>query len=289
MNICEVCGTANNELESQCRICGHTLSKESQSQAAPVAVQNAPLQADPVLEAARPEPAPPAAAAEPQPQLQMSSVRQAAPTGAPPMLGNAAPDEATAPEPEPEWDLPSFMQQGGRQGFASAQDSANLISANDLPDWIRQIAEADAAKAEAEAMEQAARAAEPSEAPASIVKRALPGETKVSAPTSTTWLSKSAAPQESGDAWAADEVEAAGWTSAQTAPQPHVSPPAYPTIAPHTSFVPAARESTADSTKRGRFSLPSSSAPSDVPFYRSLPVQLAFVAVLLMVLLAFVL
>jgi hypothetical protein len=205
------------------------------------------------------------------------------------MLGNAAPEETVTPETGPDWDLPGFMQESGRQSIAAAQDSVNLISANDLPDWIRQIAEADAAKAEAEEMERAAKAPVASEAPASLVPKSLPGETRGSASSATTWLSKSSAAQESGDAWATEEAAAASWGNAPVAPPAHVAPPSYPTITPHTAYIPTTPSSTPESGKRGRFSLSSSPDSFDKPLYRSRPVQLAFLAVLLVVLLAFVL
>ena len=145
VNICEMCGAANGELETECRICGHPLATQTE----PVATAAAqPQQSAAITE--RPAPF------DDSPSLQVSSFRQPTQTGAPPMLGNAHQADPVHVEPEPKPTLPSFMQEGGRV-HAAAPEPVELISANDLPDWIRQIAEADAAKAAAEAAEATPR------------------------------------------------------------------------------------------------------------------------------------
>ena len=141
MNICEMCGAANGELEIECRICGHSLATQTE----PVATAAAQPQQNAAITGR-------AAPFDDSPSLQVSSFRQPTQTGAPPMLGNAHQADPVHIESEPKPTLPSFMQEGARV-HAAAPEPVELISANDLPDWIRQIAEADAAKAAAEAAE----------------------------------------------------------------------------------------------------------------------------------------
>ena len=208
--------------------------------------------------------------------LQMSAFAQDVSTGAPPMFGAASAQDATEPPPESQSDVPSFMQPGHRAP-APAVESVELISANDLPDWIRQIAAADAEKARAE--EDAQMAANMADAPQSIIRRQLPGETVIGAP-STNWLSKKAGSEEGSEHWGTSEVASANWGTYEAPVQPAAE--AYPTSIPATAFVPTVREQPKLAKKR-RLSRggSSSAAPSSVPIYRNPVVQLTVALVLL--------
>jgi hypothetical protein len=220
----------------------------------------------------------------------MSAVAQPVEASAPPMLHGSAEPEPVSTGPEPGSAVPSFMLTGNRTS-TPAPEPVQLISANDLPDWIKQIAAEDAAKAEAES--QSAQA----EAPATIVKKALPGETQV-AGSSTAWLSRSGQTTDSPDHWAATEVAAANWGTVPGGEQAEAMPE-YPTIVPPTAFVPSLGE--AESGKKKRLSFSSKRAPkapkapkqarvaSDQPIYRRQSVQLVLLVVLLAALAAFLL
>jgi hypothetical protein len=270
--ICEMCGAANGELETECRICGHSLATQTE----PVAATVAPPQhvAAPAAERQAP--------VDDSPHLQVSAVRQATPTGAPPMLGNSRQAEPLPAESEPKQALPSFMQEGART-HASAPEPVELISANDLPDWIRQIAEADAAKAAAEAA-QSAQAAAAAVTDVAATRRPLPGEAPAAAGPSTSWLSKSPIAQESSDPWATtEETAGASWSAADSAAQQQA---AYPTISP--SWSPSAYEDPGTG-KKGRFGRSQRSSSSSEPVYKNRIVQLAFLVLLLALLAAMVL
>jgi hypothetical protein len=170
--------------------------------------------------------------------------------------------------------------QSGSRGHAGAQEAVELISANDLPSWIRQIAEADAAREEAEATRTAAT----NDAPPSLIKRALPGETRASGPP-TSWLSKSAATQEPSENWASEEVAATHWGPAErNTTQPEL--PSYPAITPQTVYAAAPYEQPADSSSRRKFGRITSSDTANSPIYRRRTVQLAVLVLLLVVLAA---
>lgn len=276
MNICELCGTANSELDTECRVCGHVLATpEAQPESVAVQHVSAHTTVDGQTSAApeiRHSPDVPR-------NLQMSSVPEHAPTGTPPMLSSHDQQETEAIESVPRSPLPNFMQPGGR-AHAGAQGTVELISANDLPSWIRQIAEADAAKEEA----AAAQTGPSSDAPASLIKRALPGETRASGPP-TSWLSKSATTQESAEHWAAEEIAAANWGPAETR-APDAAQPAYPTIAPATTHAPIPSDDVAKSKQRRKFGLPKLSESADIPVFRRRPVQLALLILLVVILAA---
>jgi hypothetical protein len=268
-----MCGAANGELETECRICGQSLA----TQMVPIVAASAPPQQ---VAAPAPEHAAPV---DDSPLLQVSSFRQATQTGAPPMLRNPQQPEPVPAETEPKQALPSFMQEGART-HAVAPEPVELISANDLPDWIRQIAEADAAKAAAEAAE-AAQTAAASAAEVAETRRPLPGEAPVAAGPGTSWLSKSSTSQESSDPWATtDQPPAAPWSATDPAAQ-QFSP--YPTISP-SSWTPSTYESPATG-KKGRFGRSQRSSSSGEPVYRNRIVQLAFLVLLLALLAAMVL
>ena len=155
----------------------------------------------------------------------------------------------------------------------SVPDPVQLISANDLPDWIKQIAAADSAKAEAEAQAALPHA----DAPATIVKRALPGETMVAAP-STNWLSKSAMQSsESPDHWDSSEIANANWGNPDTTSGANSQE--YPTLIPPTAFVPSAGSSYSTTKPKKRLSFGSGSS-SDKPIYRQQTFQLLMLVVL---------
>lgn len=291
MVICELCGSANVEMDEQCRVCGQALRKEAAVQpmvAAQVAMPPAPESA----------PAPPPAEAMPGSNrasaegagpadpagrsLQMSAVDARVDYVAPPMLGGNAEAEAPPVDAAADVYLPGFMQPGNRAANP-APEPVQLISANDLPEWLRQIAEADAAKVEAEAQMAPAH----SDAPATIVKRALPGETIAAAPT-TTWLAKSGQTSDSPDHWDSSEVANANWGNLEPTGAPQQSQE-YPSIIPPTAFVPSVNDSYASTKPKKRFSL-SSSSSSGKPFYRNQTIQLAalvaMVAILALLLLS---
>ena len=199
------------------------------------------------------------------------------------MLRNAPQSEPVPAETEPKQALPSFMLEGARS-HVLAPEPVELISANDLPDWIRQIAEADAAKAAAEAAE-AAQTAAAAAAEVAETRRPLPGEAAVAAAPSTSWLSKSSAAQESSDPWATtDQPAATPWSTADSAAQQHSS---YPTISP-SSWTPSAYEDPGTG-KKGRFGRSQRTSSSGQPVYKNRIVQLAFLVLLLALLAAMVL
>jgi hypothetical protein len=209
----------------------------------------------------------------------MSAVKQAPQTGVPPMMSGNQELEPVSSEPD-STSMPGFMSSARSTG--PAPEPVQLISANDLPDWIKQIAAEDEAKARAEA-EAAADAADPT---ATIVRRQLPGETHVGGP-STSWLSKTAAQAESSEHWGASEVASANWGAMESAEgDTHA---AYEVVAPPApAFVPSATESYSYAKPKKKVSLPArskgTSQPSAKPVYRRQSVQLLALLVLLAVL-----
>jgi len=277
MVICELCGSANNELDESCRVCGQALKNQTRANA-PVAAAAAPASA------LHPWPTSSAAEVNQQPSthqrpasaLQMSAVKQALQTGVPPMMNDSQDLEPVAPQPQTT-SVPGFMQSPRTSG---QQESAQLISADDLPDWIRQIAAADEARAPAEAQ----AVADPTDPTASIARRPLPGETHVGGP-STTWLSKSAAAPDSNEHWGAAEAANAHWGSPGSFDdEAQAADRAVAASAP--VFVPSSAETYAYPTSKKRFSMParSSSPATTKPVYRRQSVQLLTIAVLLVVL-----
>jgi hypothetical protein len=288
--ICELCGTGNSELDTECRVCGQQLA---------VAVGAAQAQAEP---AAVPPPASDIASVPAH--LQMSTFAQDVSTGAPPMFGNSAIEEPVTPPPSPDAYVPAFLQVERRTQVPDAE-TTGLITANDLPDWIKQIAEQDAAK-EAAQVEQAAAHADNF---ASIQRRQLPGETLGSGP-QTNWLTKTAGAADSSEHWSSAEAASANWGVFEPPKQELGEAPVYEAAVPTTAFVPAVIED-ARGKSGGRSGKTKKSAPKEAkvkqpkaekqpkapkapksvstggrrPFYRSTMVQLAFL-LLLVVLLA---
>jgi hypothetical protein len=224
--ICELCGSANIDSDVECRVCGHplpTTDANSDQVSASAPVTNSVF-----------APPPPADIATIPSHLQMSAFAQDVSTGAPPMFGSGSgTDVESLPAEAP---APSFMQNERRMP-APEPETTGLISASDLPQWIRQIAEQDAAKAEAET--QAHAAAVQHEHPASLHRRYMPGETVGAGPT-TNWLSKTASSAESSEHWSSAEVASANWGVFE--PPVPVSTSTYATPVPPTAFVPAVGE-----------------------------------------------
>jgi hypothetical protein len=130
-----------------------------------------------------------------------------------------------------------------------AANTANFISENDLPDWIRQIAEADAAK-QAEEARLAAEAARRADGDAG--KRVvLPGEQETPATVANPWLSRRDA-QSATQAW--------GAPSSATVPAPTVAERTESTYEPVATEVDAEAEN--DSASKRGFSLQAPKLPS---------------------------
>lgn len=235
--ICELCGTSNNELDTECRVCGQPLAV-AVAAAAPVAVE---IAAAPMVE---PPPAP-------APHLQMSAFAQDVSTGAPPMFGETQPEEPVAPAASPDAYVPAFLQAERRAQQPPPTEASGLISANDLPDWIKQIAAQDAAK-EAAQVEQAAAAAA-AESFSSIQRRQLPGETIGSGP-QTNWLTKSGAGADSSEHWSSAEAASANWGIFEPPKQELVQQPVYEAAVPDTAFVPTIMDD-APAKSGGRFGI----------------------------------
>lgn len=271
MVICELCGSANNEMDESCRVCGQALTAQ-----APVAAGSAWPPGPPEWPSPPPQSGPSA-------ELQMSAVKQAPQTGVPPMMSGRQELEPVMSEPVTS-SVPGFMNSARATG--PAQEPVQLISANDLPDWIKQIAAEDEAKAQNEAKALAEAAADPTDPSATIVRRQLPGETHVGGP-STTWLSKSAAPVESTEHWGASDVASANWgaigasggDTQVTYEEGVVSAPV---------FIPSTADAHTYARPEKKLSLPDRSKgaaqPSTRPVYRRQSVQLLALLVVLAVL-----
>jgi hypothetical protein len=201
--ICEICGAANREFDEQCRVCGQALVAADAVQPAPVVAQSQASSAQPEAPAAplqaasasapmqepqnAPRPVQPSPVIAPQSPLdRLASMGSAPATSAPPMLRKSLEDDVMAMEGDLDPPFSSFNQAGGR--LLSSREPLQLISASDLPDWIRQIADADAVKAQEEAL----KAAEEPEAQSDF-QRSLQTDANASGP-STSWLTKSTGP-----------------------------------------------------------------------------------------------
>ena len=128
MLICELCGSANNELDDACRVCGLPLKTEAQASAP--APTNAAAQA---ATSSWPVPphvvTPPAPVPAPQPSpLQMSAVKQAPQTGVPPMMSDRQEIAPVAAAPD-STSVPGFMQSA--RTAPPQPEPVSLISAND--------------------------------------------------------------------------------------------------------------------------------------------------------------
>jgi len=279
--ICELCGTDNNDQDAECRVCGQPL---------PVAVAAASVQ---IQSAALPPPYEPASAPA---HLQMSAFAKDVSTGAPPMFGETTQQEPVAPPTSPDSYVPAFLQ-GERRTQQPDPEATGLISASDLPDWIKQIAAQDAAK-EAEQVEQAAAQADSFN---SIQRRQLPGETLGSGPR-TNWLTKAAGSADASEHWSSAEAASANWGVFEPPKAEALEAPVYESVVPTTAFVPSVIEDSSSKTG-GRFGrggateqkeakvkqpkapkAPKQSTPAPTgdskPFYRNQTIQLIFLVVL---------
>lgn len=270
MVICELCASANNELDETCRVCGQALKSEvgtrtpAPSGAASQHVSNSWSASPPMSSASNPVDHVPASA------LQMSAVKQAPQTGVPPMMSSQREEAESAPDESRSTAMPGFMQSA--RVSAPQPEPVQLVSASDLPEWIRQIAAADEAKAAAEAA-----AVQPVEPAATIARRPLPGETHAGGP-SANWLSKSGAQAESSEQWGSAEVASTHWASQgsadMTAPTP--AGPETPVFARSTTDA----YSTPQPKRRFSLASPATSSSSGTPLYRRQSVQLAAIVAL---------
>lgn len=213
MIYCEMCGAANDTMSEQCHRCGHQLvagdeplvpAAGSASDGETVGASiGAGLEIPDWLKRAAAEtpPAPPAPAPA-APDLPPPGYHVAGTSSTP------TTDDLFQPEPErsgpptrplppvptpglpnamPDW-LKSSSATPGSSPEPDAADTTTFISENDLPEWIRQIAAADAAKK----VEEERRAAEAAGvAEATDTKRVvLPGGAAQSAPAANPWLSR---------------------------------------------------------------------------------------------------
>jgi hypothetical protein len=280
MVICELCASANNELDEFCRVCGLALQPQANTQA-PVTAGTVSQPGAATWPGASPKPVAPPSLSEQDPAsaLQVSAVKQAPQTGVPPMINQQQEQAHEASEPGTTA-MPGFMQSARSNG--PQPEPVQLISASDLPDWIKQIAAADDAKAAADEAQAAAEAAaNPADPAATIVRRPLPGETLVGGP-STTWLSKSGAATPPNEHWGATEAANAHWGGMDSAE----AVASTPVPAPSPPFIPRTADAYSTSKPKGRFSSPARTEGASVgqPVYRRRSVQLIALLALLAVL-----
>ncbi|MCC6792355.1 MAG: hypothetical protein IT336_11755 [Thermomicrobiales bacterium] len=271
MNYCEQCGAANDIMNEHCYRCGHPLPRAEQP-LVPAAGQvsasalGQDLELPDWLKRAAAEtpavpPSRPAAASLPPAGFHVAGVGSPATTED---LFRPEPPPATPRQlpPVPTAGLPNAMPDWLRQQSVTrpvtpepdATDTSSFISESDLPAWIRQIAEADAAKkAEEELLAAQATAAAETTAPRRVV---LPGETTPSVPAANPWLTR----RDGASA-------AASWGApAPGAPPPQPAAPAPALASEMTEAVetdygaPPAMPAT--STHGRKLSLPSISTPS---------------------------
>ena len=167
----------------------------------------------------------------------------------------------------------SFNQAGGR--LLSSREPLQLISASDLPDWIRQIADADAVKAQEEAL----KAAEEPEAQSDF-QRSLQTDANASGP-STSWLTKSTGPLQSSDPWDSPDATKSSMNAEPASQVP--AAPAYPTIMPTPTYMPET-SAAQSSGKRLSFGLSGQGSGERRPIYTSKPFMIAAIVVLILLL-----
>lgn len=226
MIYCEQCGTANDIAEKACSRCGAPLVTETapheslaaagaQRPSSAASLQQRFESADMGMTAdlKLPEWLKSAAASTPHdPSAHAGDGGQLPPAGfvvQPPsepqqVAANHEPAPPTPPDPEvespparaagappiPEWMRAGVPPQAQASANADLSDTSSFISENDLPEWIRQIADADAVK-RAEEQRQAAETAQAAALEAAGGKRApLPGETTNAGHASNPWLSR---------------------------------------------------------------------------------------------------
>jgi hypothetical protein len=241
---CEQCGAANDIMNRQCHRCGREMvpaeepipaaawlnpSQTSANGAVPATTElGQGLELPEWLKRAAAQ-TPPAAPNTPlsAPNLPPDGFHVAGTVSSPeikfespnPSIQSAPPPRPLPPVPTA--DLPSAMPDWLKTRGAAqdpvvqepdATDTSSFISENDLPEWIRQIAVADAAK-KAEEVRLAAEAA--SVADADAPKRTiLPGDASLSAPAANPWLSRRDS-NAAADAWGNPDKPGTTMPSAQ--------------------------------------------------------------------------
>jgi hypothetical protein len=284
MVICELCGIANDEQNESCRVCGQLLKLGVQSPAPPTPSPAPPAPLATSSRAAQPHEMSHAVEHSPHAALQMSAVKQAPQTGVPPMMSDRQDLEAVSTGQETT-SVPGFMQSA--RAALPQPEPIQLISGNDLPDWIKQIAAADEAKAAAEA--EAEALAHPADPVATNARPQLAGETQASGP-STSWLSKTGAATESREPWGSVEATGASWNSVDSTIS--ARPATAPAVVPAPVFVPSTVDAYSYPKPKKRFALPARSkgtSSSITPVYRRQSVQLLTIAVLLILIVLVVL
>jgi hypothetical protein len=275
MIYCETCGAANDALATTCNRCGTSLSSDFDTlspAASPVAVGaraianeidydagavalTAELQLPSWLrDAAAETPHDPATAAPGAAQFPPAGFVVEPPPG--PVTNAPVANQPTAPAPE--IGRPTTVAQWPRDGGQPLQtalagdlsDTSSFISETDLPDWIRQIAAADAAK---KTEEQRKAAADALAASGETKRVVLPGEESSAGQATNLWLTRRETPP-APTAWLGT-----------TAAAPLVAAPMSEAAAPPATAIvtePAAAE-TAKPAKRGlKLSLPAFNPPS---------------------------
>lgn len=282
MVYCQQCGAANDIMSRQCHRCGCVLTSEAEAVSAAASNAAAPRAASgfappqPSLDIGQGLELPDwlkraAAETPPEPAADRPISSQMPPAGfhvAPSTTtGLAEPEESNQPPrplpPVPNAGLPSAMPEWLRTQTGSAEpdarpidptDTTSFISENDLPEWIRQIAAADAAKEE----ERKRLAAEAAQNEGAAKRPVLPGESAAPAvPATNPWLARR-------DVASAEQAWSAA-TASVAAPAP-ASAPAPETAAAPSEPAPLQTDSipeAAPASKRGfKLSLPAIPKPT---------------------------
>lgn len=252
MNFCPGCGSANLDTDAACRVCGRGLHEEATAQPAASAA--------------------PAGAFQPRAVAATDTGTQGGPSGWPAQTGAPAEQDrviTTAPSSRPttgtatplgfesaptanparsDGALPSFMRPAARGATAQpAVETTSLISENDLPDWIRQIAADDARKAAAAlTTEEGPGGVAGSSLPNHLGRRSLPGETITGGPASSSWLNRrDAVAGAASSAWDATTPTPARPVGVVAPAQPAVSQAGSAATADGLSLLPGATETDA--------------------------------------------
>jgi hypothetical protein len=257
MNYCDNCGAANDALETHCRRCGAELAQSADAAAA-VAVAPGTASAEsagaahtaelgghlelpdwlkraatePVTAnqpsdspAAEPHLPPPGFYIPPQQPAEIEAVAESDVPAPQPLHSIPAQDLAAS---MPEWLKPQLTAKADIEPLAASlsasSDPSSFISETDLPEWIRQIAAADAAKLAEQARQE--HAPIPVE-PAAPGRSVIPGEQSPSAPAANPWLAR----RESGAASQAWGHPNRSGTAAQVKEEAAPQPVEEPTVA----------------------------------------------------------
>jgi hypothetical protein len=216
---CEQCGAANDIMNRQCHRCGRALVPGAESVPATTSsATSAAMSQEPVpsgshlsleigqslelpdwLKRAAGQTPPSTSSTAPASDLPPSGFHVAPSASAEPGAVEAPAESESPPRPlppVPTADLPSAMPDWLKAQStpepelqpSDATDTASFITENDLPEWIRQIAAADAVK---QAEEERLAADVTKEVEVSAPRRPiLPGEAVPSAPAANPWLSR---------------------------------------------------------------------------------------------------